>query len=138
MYIKEITFTDFNGNTVTEIYCFNLNKVELMELQTSVPGGWAALGEKAVKEQDSSTLFKLYKELVLTAVGEKSADGKQFIKTPEIVSKFQNSNAFPEFMMALVENEKLAEEFIAGILPNGADALKSAKNQMSFPDPTKV
>lgn len=131
MYIKDITFTDFNGNIVTEKWCFNLNKVELMDLNYSIPGGFASVGEKAIKEQNTEMLYKLYKQLVLAAVGKKSEDGKRFIKNQEILNEFTEGGAFPEFLVSLAEDTNLAEEFMAGILPNGADAIKMANQQIS-------
>ena len=39
MLTKEITYTDYDGNTRTETHRFNLTTTELMEMQVSVEGG---------------------------------------------------------------------------------------------------
>ena len=44
MLKKTITYTDYNGNSRTEDFSFNLNEAELAEMVVSVDGGLTAYG----------------------------------------------------------------------------------------------
>ena len=43
MYRRPITFTDYDGNQVTENFEFNLSKAELVEMEAEYPGGMQAM-----------------------------------------------------------------------------------------------
>ena len=86
MLKKTIKYTDYNGVERTEDFWFNLSKAEIMEMELSTTGGLAELIQKIVKEQDAPAIIKIFKDLVLKAYGEKSPDGKRFIKSDEIAT----------------------------------------------------
>lgn len=116
MIKKTIKYEDFDGNQREEDFWFNLNKVELSELQLDTPGGFTKYAERISKEQDGKALFDIFKKLILKSYGEKSDDGKYFRKSPEIVSNFESTNAF-EALITEFENEKAFIEFFIGTLP---------------------
>ena len=117
MLKKTITYTDYNDEERTEDFYFALNKAELMEMQLSVNGGLTELLNKIVKEKDNAKLVQFFKKIVLDSYGEKSLDGKSFIKDEEIKKNFECSAAYPEIFMELAENADKAAEFINGIIP---------------------
>ena len=80
MYKKTITYTDYNNVERTEDFWFNFSKAEIMEMEMSVDGGMSALMKKVASTQDAPSLIKIFKDLVLDAYGEKSADGRRFMK----------------------------------------------------------
>ena len=80
MLKKTITYTDYNGVERKEDFYFNLTKAELMEMEMSTEGGLAERIQKVVDTKDVPSIIKIFKDLVLKAYGEKSADGKRFIK----------------------------------------------------------
>ena len=80
MLKKTITYRDYNDNERTEDFYFNLTKAELMEMEMSTTGGLAEMIQRIVSAQDAPAIIKIFKELVLTAYGQKSPDGKRFIK----------------------------------------------------------
>ena len=94
MLKKTITYTDYNGNERTEDFFFHLTKAEIMEMEMSTTGGLAEMIQKIVATQDTPAIIKIFKELVLNAYGEKSPDGKRFIKSKELSTAF--SLAFSE------------------------------------------
>ncbi len=123
MLKKTITYTDFNGNELTEDFYFNLSKLELQELQMSVDGGMAQYLEQLVPENipddgvikiDAKTreIWNAFKLLVNAAYGIKSEDGKRFIKSDEILEEFKQTNAYVNLIMELAENPEEAERFI--------------------------
>jgi hypothetical protein len=80
MLKKKITYVDFDGITRTEDFYFNLTKAEVTEMEMSTEGGLAKMLEKIVAAKDSKRIIEVFKDLILKAYGEKSPDGKRFIK----------------------------------------------------------
>ena len=117
MLKKTITYTDYNGNKRTEDFYFNLTKAEFYEWEMSVDGGMLALLQKAVSAQSVPTLANVFKELILKAYGEKSPDGRRFIKSPELAEAFTQTEAYSELDIELATNDEAAAAFIKGILP---------------------
>ena len=117
MLKKTITYTDYNGIDRTEDFYFNLSKAELMEMELSTAGGLAEMIQKIVASQDAPAIIKIFKELVLKAYGEKSPDGKRFIKSDEIATNFSQTEAYSQLFMELATDADAASNFINGIVP---------------------
>lgn len=118
MLKKTITYTDYNGNSRTEDFYFNLTKAEIAEMETSVDGGLSALLEKIIKEMQPKALVEIFKDIILKSYGEKSLDGKRFIKNQELRDAFVQSEAYSELFMELSSNAEAASAFINGIIPS--------------------
>lgn len=129
MLKKEITYTDYNGQERTEDFYFNLSTAELIEMQASVDGGLDEHLIKLVKNNNQPEIFKFFKDLVLKAYGEKSDDGRRFVKSKEISEAFSQTEAYSEFFTKLATNSKAGAEFINGIMP--ADLNSAADKAMS-------
>jgi hypothetical protein len=117
MLKKSITYTDFNDNEVTEIFYFNLSKPELVELEVEVEGGLGELLQKIVETVNKKELIKYFKMFILMSIGEKSDDGKRFIKSDEIKHNFEQHAAYEKLFMELSTDDNAAAEFINGIMP---------------------
>lgn len=117
MLKKTITYTDYNGSERTEDFYFNLSKAELMEMELSTTGGLAETIQRIVKAQDAPAIIKIFKDLVLKAYGEKSPDGKRFIKSKELADSFAQTEAYSDLFMELATNADAAAEFVNGIVP---------------------
>lgn len=117
MLKKTITYIDYNGVQRTEDHYFNLSKAEIMEMEMSTTGGLAEMIQKIVAAQDSPAIIKIFKELILKAYGEKSPDGKRFIKSEEISTAFSQTEAYSQLFMELATNSDAAAEFVNGIVP---------------------
>ena len=87
MFKKTIKYTDFDGVERKEDFYFNLTKAELLEMQMSIDGGLKGYLERIVKTQSQPELVKMFKEIIMKAYGEKSPDGKRFMKSDEIRQK---------------------------------------------------
>ena len=118
MIKKTITYTDYNGVERTEDFYFNLTKAEIMEMELSTAGGMAERIQKIVASKDAPEIIKVFKELVLKAYGEKSADGKRFIKSEAIAEAFSQTEAYSEIFMELATDADAAADFVNGIIPN--------------------
>lgn len=117
MLKKTITYTDYNGVERTEDFYFNLSKAEIMEMEMGTTGGLAEMIQKVVAAQDAPTIIKIFKDLVLKAYGEKSADGKRFIKSEEIAEAFSQTEAYSILFMELATDAEAASDFVNGIIP---------------------
>lgn len=128
MYKKTITYEDYNGETRTEDFYFNFNKAELVEMELSTAGGLTNLITKITNAKDGPTIIKIFKKLVLDAYGERSDDGRRFIKSKELSEAFSQTPAYSEIFMELSTDDEAAAKFINGIIP--ADlAAEVAKEQ---------
>lgn len=118
MLKKTITYTDYNGNERTEDFYFNLSKAELAEMELSAEGGLAETLKRIIAAQDGKQLVAIFKDLVLRSYGEKSPDGKRFIKSEELRTAFSQTEAYSDLFMELATNDKAAVEFVNGIVPS--------------------
>ena len=132
MLKKKVTYTDYNGVERTEDFYFNLSKAEIMELELGTTGGFAEMIQKVVAAQDGPTIAKIFKDLVLKAYGEKSADGKRFVKSDEIATAFSQTEAYSQIFMELATDADAAAKFINGIIPKDM-ADEVAKQQKNNP-----
>jgi hypothetical protein len=117
MLKKTITYTDYNGVERKEDFYFNLSKAEVMEMELSTTGGLAEMIKRIVAAQDQPAIIKVFKDLILKAYGEKSPDGKRFIKSPELSDAFAQTGAYSILFMELATNDEAAAKFINGIVP---------------------
>jgi len=118
MLKKTITYTDYNGTERTEDFYFNLSKAEVAELEMGIDGGLSAMIDKIVAAKDTPAILAIFKKLVLQAYGEKSADGKRFVKSEEISTAFSQTEAYSDLYMTLATNADEAAKFFNGIIPS--------------------
>ena len=102
MLKKTMTYEDYNGVPRTEDFYFNLTPAEVTEMELSVDGG---LVEMIV-----------FKDIILRAYGEKSPDGKRFVKNQEIRDAFAQTNAYSDLFMELATDAKAAAAFVNGVI----------------------
>lgn len=117
MLKKTITYTDYNGAERTEDFYFNLTQAEIMEMEMTTNGGLAEQITKVVAAKDAPTIIKIFKNLVLKSYGEKSTDGKRFMKSEEIRTAFSETEAFSIIFMELATDAQAATAFVNGIIP---------------------
>lgn len=129
MLKKTITYTDYNGVERTEDKYFNLSKAEIMEMEMSTAGGFAEMVQGIVKAQDAPAIMKIFKDIILKSYGEKSPDGKRFIKSKELSDEFSQTEAYSDLFMELCTNAEASAAFINGIIP--ADVAKKAAAEAS-------
>ena len=117
MIKKTITYTDYNGVSRTEDFLFNLSKAEFIEMELGTVGGFTEMVQKIINAQDAPSLIKIFKDIVLKSYGEKSPDGKRFIKSEELSMAFSQTEAYVELFTELATNAEAAAEFINGLAP---------------------
>lgn len=117
MLKKSVTYTDYNGNERTEDFYFNLKKAEIMEMELTTSGGLAEMIQRVVASQDTPTIVKIFKDLVLRSYGQKSLDGKRFIKNDQLREEFEQTEAYSIIFMELATDADAAAKFVNGIIP---------------------
>ena len=127
MLKKVIKYTDYDGNERAETFYFNLSKAELMEMEFGRDGKLTQYFEKIVEAQDNVKIMAMFKEIILKAFGEKSPDGKRFIKSKELSEAFSQTEAYTELMMEIMAGDGAATAFAVGILP--AELQKEAQKK---------
>lgn len=119
MLKKTITYEDYNGETVSEDFFFHITKAELVELEMSHEGGLSESLQKIIAAEDGKGIIAEFKNIILTAYGKRSDDGKRFVKNETIRQEFESTEAYSTLFMELVTNTDAAVEFINGIIPKG-------------------
>lgn len=136
MLKKTITYEDFNGVERTEDFYFNLTEAEIAEMELGTTGGFVEMINKVVAAKDAPTIKDIFKDLLLKSYGEKSPDGKRFIKNVELREAFSQTNAYSKLFMELAFDEEAAANFINNVIPGNMkvdDAkLEEIKNTMSI------
>lgn len=117
MYKITETYTDYEGNERTEDFFFHVTKAEIMEMDFVEEGGLAKTVERIMATRDKKALLELFKSIVILAYGEKSADGRRFMKNEEIKKNFTETEAYSNIFVRLATDSKAASDFINNIVP---------------------
>lgn len=121
MLKKTMTYTDYDDVERTEDFYFNLNKAEITMLDFSHPGGLQKYIEAITSAKDQVSLIVLFKDLLLMSYGEKSADGRKFMKIgPDgqpLSRNFEASPVYETLFMLYATNAEEASNFMKGIIP---------------------
>ena len=117
MLAKRIKYTDYNNNEREETFYFNLSKAEIMEMELSTSGGLEQMYNKLIETQDGEAIIHEFKKLILKSYGEKSSDGKRFVKSKELSEAFEQTEAYSMLFMELCTDAKAAADFVSGIAP---------------------
>lgn len=139
MLKKTITYTDYDGNTYTEDFYFNLSRAELIEMECGVKGGLTKKLEAISKSSDPTQIMPMFKEIILKSYGKKSDDGKRFIKNQDMIDEFVQSEAYSELMFELIKDENAASNFVNGLInikPEELEAAKARANISALPTAT--
>ena len=138
MLKRTIKYTDFNDVEQTEVFYFNLTKTELLETDFGFQGGLEKTLEKIIETQDRGELIRIFKQLILSAYGERSVDGKHFRKSDELRLDFSQSAAFEALFTELATDDNAASIFIKGLLPKDMDEIiKAAEAQKKLEEASK-
>lgn len=133
MVIKKIKFTDYNGVQREEEFYFNLSKAEILNLQFSVEGGLYATLKKISTMKDETKIVNFIQDIILKSYGEKSPDGRRFIKSEELMTNFMQTEAYSELLIELMSDVKKMGEFVKALMPKDiADNIPENVEEMSF------
>ena len=138
MYKEVIKYTDYNGNPREEEFFFNLSKAEAVELECSINGGLTERMKELSNRQDVPEIMKIFKMLICKSYGEKSTDGKRFMKSDEITRSFLETEAYSDMFMRLANDQDYAAKFFNGIVPNDTGITVKNNNETQIDAYTSV
>ena len=120
MLKMDVKYEDFNGVQRNEEFYFNMSKSEMLRLQLrhsklvdekTVQGGFTEFLE-AVRERGSGQeMGEVVEDLILSAYGQKSEDGRSFVKSVEDRQAFSQTAAYDSLFIQLLTDQKAMETF---------------------------
>jgi hypothetical protein len=124
MLKKTIVYNDFNGVERKEDFYFNLTEEEIITSEITTPGGLRNYLQQIIDAKDGGAIMTYMREFIRMSYGEKSPDGRRFVKSPELSKAFMETQAYNKLFMELVASENAAEkaaDFVNAIMPNVPD-----------------
>lgn len=116
MITKNITYKDLNGVERTETFYFDLSKPEIVRMQASEKGGYDAQLRSIAAAGDPATIMNFFEDFIRRAYGEKSEDGRRFIKSEELSNAFMQTPAYEVLFDELTTDASKAAEFVNSVL----------------------
>lgn len=129
MLVKRIKYVTYDDDVVEENFYFNLTKSETMTLQVSKDGGFEQFLKRIIDAHSGKEIMQTVEDIILTAYGEKSPDGKHLMKSDEIRQNFKCSPAYDELFTELVLDDKKMSEFVNALLPKDMDEFVEKMNK---------
>lgn len=115
--IKEtITYTDFNGVERTETFLFNMSKPEIVKMQESEKGGYDVQLQSLAAGANGALIMEFFENFIKNAYGEKSDDGRRFMKSEEISRAFMETPAYEVLFEKLVTDADAAGTFVNKVM----------------------
>lgn len=119
MLKKLIKYKNFNDEQMEEVFFFNISSAEAIEMAATEREDMARAIRIITESKDPGEIVNQFKKWILISYGEKTDDGKSFLKGPELSHKFSQTAAFDALFMELATDAKAGAEFFNGILPAG-------------------
>nr|DAN04772.1 MAG TPA: hypothetical protein [Caudoviricetes sp.] len=110
-------YEDYDGNERVEEFYFNLTKAEITDMELTTEGGMSAMLNRIIAAKDTSKLIAVFKDLILRSYGQKSPDGRRFIKSDELTKEFTETPAYSQIYLRLATDDKAATEFVNNVIP---------------------
>lgn len=133
MIKRTITYVDFDGTERTEDFYFHFSKAEIVELESSKDGGLTDFMQRCIRTNKTSEVMPYVRNIILSSYGEKSADGKRFVKDPELTKAFAETEAFSQLYLSFFEDTSALAEFVNGLtaLPGKARTAPTIQSIMA-------
>lgn len=100
-------------------------------MQNTTAGGLDNLLQRMIDAQENVEIFKAFKSILLRAYGEKSDDGKRFMKFDKEGNRlsvaFEQSAAYDALMTSLLTDQNEMSAFVNGIVPADLAAAVAAR-----------
>ena len=144
MFSREFTYIGYDGKEHKETRWFNLSPAELGEMQLSTADGLDGMMKRMLRENEPGKIVEMFKTLILKAVGERSVDGRRFLKKEipgrpwgEVAEDFRETPAYSQLFVELVSDPKNLDAFIRGAIPEEyAVKLNAAENTEAVSEPS--
>ena len=124
MHKETVTYTGYDDKVRTGDFYFNLNKGEVIKLETSVKGGIAEELQNLINAEDTPALMEIFQRIIDMSYGVRDADGIHFYKRASDLEDFKATEAYSELYTKLATDDVAAAAFIKGVLPSDLDSIK--------------
>lgn len=136
MYKRTFKYADFDGNDRVEEAFFHLTEAEVMMWITTNKGYTLdKLILELTRSGDVKRIMEIFEDLILRSYGQKSLDGRRFIKSKELSEEFKQTEMYSKLFMELVNDSAKSAEFVNAILPKNLaqDVDKVLKEKENLP-----
>lgn len=121
MIYRDITYTNYDGEEITDRFYFNLSRADLIRMDMQSGGDLASYMKKVVESGDNEAIWSMFEKIVTLSVGKKSIDGKRFDRSTEAKKDFLESDAYSEFLYMLMTDNygtepNYAQKFVSGLV----------------------
>lgn len=117
MLKRTIEYVTYDEVPVKEDFYFNFTQSELTMMEMSEEGGLAAKLQSIIDKKDGKNIMLTFRDILLKSYGVKSADGRRFVKSPEISKEFSETPAFDILFAELITSPEKALEFVQALIP---------------------
>lgn len=118
MFSETFKYKDWNDNEREETHYFHLTESKITEMNFKMEGGFYGYIKSIIETVDQKALADIFKGLIIRSYGVKSADGRRFDQSPEVVADFMQTPMYDQLYMRLARDTEYAIKFIIGILPS--------------------
>lgn len=117
MFSRTFEYIGYDGQPHKDTWWFNLSEAELYKLELSNLGGMNGMMNRLLRESKPGEIVEVFENLILSSVGERSVDGRKFIKNEEIRNDFYQSKAYSDLFVELVSSGEKLAAFLKGAIP---------------------
>ena len=126
MHKEIITYNDLNGVQRTEDFYFDLSKPEIVKMQASAKGGYDVQLRSIAADMNGAKIMEFFENFIAKSYGEKSEDGRRFMKSDEISRSFMETPAYEVLFEKLVTDDKYAADFVNAVMRSKGNAAAPA------------
>jgi hypothetical protein len=125
---KEITFTNIDGEEVTEEWWFGLEPSDVVDMEIAHLPNPAQYLMQIMEDHDSRALLELWRELMWRSAGKRI--GKLFVKDEATLREFKYGGAYNAIFSEVCSSDDIGAAFFTSILPeNIQQKIKEETNQ---------
>lgn len=124
MIKRVVNYKDFDGNPVTEEYCFHMMEADFVDMDFKYEEfgglrGYLTGLVKDIQEKGENApkrpMYEFLKEMVKVSVGKRI--GNRFDRSQEVKDRFFQTGAYSAFLLDLLKDADGIVVFIDGITP---------------------
>lgn len=113
----KVTYESFDGEQVEEELYFHLSKSELTDMELRKYPLSLKLARVTSGNATGADAYDLMRDFIAASYGQRSEDGRRFIKDIKETESFMISPAFDALLDKLLEDENFTMKFMAGLFP---------------------
>lgn len=125
MQAIKVTYENFDGEIVDEELYFHLSKGELTDMELKRYPLSLKLARVTSGNGGAADAYELMREFIACSYGQRSADGRRFIKDEAETKSFLISPAYDALLDKLIGDEQFAYKFMSGLFPK--DVMEKAQ-----------